>query len=342
MNTSSSYISVTRFLPKFSFLSSEVTWEKYPKKCFSPKCAGKSQVKKRSTISKKKATEPDRKSKYSAMTDFAKDEKLLFSPQPSTSAASLSCIYAFPNEYTVGICSLGYQIIWRMLSEMEEMRVSRLFTDASEPLMQNPDLLGFSFSWELDYANILKMLEELQIPMCSSDRDSSHPIVFGGGPVLTTNPEPYTDFFDVVLLGDGEDLMTNFLAAVRATKGPEIDRKERLIALSSVPGVYVPSNYIVEYESAEGKIVSIRPINETVPPFVKKQTYRGRDLAVSTVVTQRMAWENIFMVEVVRSCPEMCRFCLASYSTLPFRSAPVEDSLIPSIESGLQVNSQKP
>ncbi|MGA0199877.1 MAG: radical SAM protein, partial [Prochlorotrichaceae cyanobacterium] len=82
---------------------------------------------------------------------------------------------------------------------------------------------------------------------------------------------------------------------------------------------------------------SIQPLDSTTSPQVAKQTYRGNTLSTSAIVTSRAAWENIFMVEVVRSCPEMCRFCLASYLTLPFRTASLESSLIPAIERGLQV-----
>lgn len=79
------------------------------------------------------------------------------------------------------------------------------------------------------------------------------------------------------------------------------------------------------------------PHHSGVPPIVTKQTYKGPSLARSTVVTAKMAWPSIYMVEVVRSCPEMCRFCLASYASLPFRAPPVEDTLIPAIEAGLAV-----
>jgi radical SAM superfamily enzyme YgiQ (UPF0313 family) len=84
-------------------------------------------------------------------------------------------------------------------------------------------------------------------------------------------------------------------------------------------------------------VQSIQPIAAGIPERIVKQTYRGNTLSASTVVTQKAAWENIYMVEVVRSCPEMCRFCLASYLTLPFRVADVEESLIPVIARGLQV-----
>jgi radical SAM superfamily enzyme YgiQ (UPF0313 family) len=80
----------------------------------------------------------------------------------------------------------------------------------------------------------------------------------------------------------------------------------------------------------------VEPAEEGVPERVSKQTYLGGTLATSMVVSSQMAWENIFMVEVVRSCPEMCRFCLASYLTLPFRTAPVDGALIPAIRKGLK------
>jgi len=117
-------------------------------------------------------------------------------------------------------------------------------------------------------------------------------------------------------------------------------RQTQLQALAQIPGIYVPSLYVVEYEAVDGGISSIKPISLEVPPVVQKQTYRGNTLSASTVVTEKAAWENIFMVEVVRSCPEMCRFCMASYLTLPFRTASLEGSLIPAIEKGLQVTNR--
>ncbi|NJM98661.1 MAG: radical SAM protein [Phormidesmis sp. RL_2_1] len=243
-------------------------------------------------------------------------------------------IFAFPNEYSVGITSLGYQVVWAMLAQRPDIAVSRLFTDVREPLPLAAELLGFSLSWELDYVNVLNMLEQQQVPLRSRDRSSSHPLVFGGGPVLTANPEPFAVFFDIILLGEGETLLDDFLDAYQQIRGD--DRATQLKALAQIPGVYVPSLYAVTYIANDGPIASILPTAADVPATVTKQTYRGNVLSASTVVTPKAAWENIFMVEVVRSCPEMCRFCLASYLTLPFRTASVEASLIPAIERGLQ------
>lgn len=261
-------------------------------------------------------------------------ERLLFTPAtPNTDAIPL--IFAFPNEYSVGITSLGYQVVWATLAMREDVQVSRLFTDIHEQLPPKPEIVGFSISWELDYVNILNLLESLSIPIRADERHDHHPLIFGGGPVLTANPEPYADFFDVILLGDGETLLGDFITAYKSVRNAS--RKTQLTTLAQVAGIYIPSLYAVEYETTDGAVKSIKPISDEVPALVQKQTYRGNVLSASTVVTQKAAWENIYMVEVVRSCPEMCRFCLASYLTLPFRTASLEASLIPAIEKGLEV-----
>jgi radical SAM superfamily enzyme YgiQ (UPF0313 family) len=264
-------------------------------------------------------------------------ERLLFTPATAETHA-IPIIFAFPNEYTVGITSLGYQIVWATLALRSDVKVSRLFTDISEPIPPSPELVGFSISWELDYVNLLERLEFLQIPIRANHRSEEHPLIFGGGPVLTANPEPFADFFDVILLGDGENLLGDFIDAYQTVRGQ--NRQTQLRKLSTIPGIYIPSLYQVNYESPTGNIKSIEPIDIDIPSQIQKQTYRGNTLSASTVVTEKAAWENIFMVEVVRSCPEMCRFCLASYLTLPFRTANLEASLIPAIEKGLTVTNR--
>ena len=270
------------------------------------------------------------------MTPFA-DERLLFDPvAPDADAVPL--IFAFPNDYTIGITSLGYQVVWSTFAMRADVDVCRLFTDISEPLPSESELLGFSVSWELDYVNIFKLLEQLGIPLRSCDRTSDHPLIFGGGPVLTGNPEPFAEFFDIILAGDGEVVLGPFIDAYKEVR--DQDRAAKLKRLAKVPGIYVPSLYHVTYRDKEGAIEAITPIDPDIPEIVAKQTYRGNTLSASTVVTEHSAWENIFMVEVVRSCPEMCRFCLASYLTLPFRTASLEESLIPAIAQGLNVTNR--
>ncbi len=233
---------------------------------------------------------------------------------------------------------MGYQVVWAKLCTRSDLQVSRLFIDVHESLPKCPELVGFSLSWELDYANILQMLGNLDIPLRSQARSEVHPLIFGGGPVLTANPEPFADFFDVILLGDGEELLDAFITTMQTIR--DADRATQLLTLAQVPGLYVPSLYEVCYQSPTGAITAIQPISPEVPAQVHKQTYRGNTLSASTVVTPKAAWESIYMVEVVRSCPEMCRFCLASYLTLPFRTPAVHQTLIPQIEKGLRVTNR--
>lgn len=246
---------------------------------------------------------------------------------------------AFPSTYTVGITSLGFQVVWASLASRGDVDVRRLFTDQGDPPHggqrgRGPDLdlFGLSLSWELDGPVLLDLLEQQRIPLWSQERGESDPIVFGGGPVLTANPEPLAPFFDVVLLGDGELLLPAFIDAVLARR--DAPRVERLRALARIPGVYVPSLYAPRY-GAEGDLLAVEPIDAGIPATVAKQTWGGNTLSHSMVITPEAAWPSIHMVEVVRSCPELCRFCLASYLTLPFRTPSLDDGLIPAVEKGL-------
>ncbi len=275
------------------------------------------------------------------MRMFAADETLLFTPVPPAVEDPLRVVYSYPNEYSVGITSLGFQLVWAWLAQQPSVSVSRAFTDANEPLPSEPHLLGFSLGWELDYANMLDMLARWGVPLRAADRTDAHPLVFGGGGVLTGNPEPYAPFFDVVLLGDAEVVLPAFIRALEAARDAGATRAETLLALAAVPGVYVPSLYEVSYDTPGGLVAAVTPVAAGVPAEVLKQTHRGRVLAASAVVSPRMAWPDIFMVEVARSCPEMCRFCAASYLTLPFRPAPLEDDdgggLLASVALGMTV-----
>ncbi len=258
-------------------------------------------------------------------------ETLLFTPSISEPNA-LRTILAFPNTYKVGITSLGYQVIWATLAQRKDVNVRRLFTDQGDPPHRTIDLFGLSLSWELDGPVLLDLLEQQRIPLWSHQRKEEDPLVFGGGPVLTANPEPLAPFFDVILLGDGENLLPKFIDKIFQIRN--IPRADRLQQLAQIPGIYIPSLYIPQYAN-DGTLIGINPIQANVPNTISKQTWQGNTLSHSTVITPDAAWPNIHMVEVVRSCPELCRFCLASYLTLPFRSPSLEDGLIPAVEAGL-------
>ncbi|MDP8966743.1 MAG: radical SAM protein, partial [Cyanobacteriota bacterium] len=192
-------------------------------------------------------------------------ERLLFTPA-TPNADAVPTIFAFPNEYSVGITSLGYQVVWATLAARPDLQVSRLFTDCHEPLPGQPELLGYSLSWELDFVNILNLLEFLEIPVRAAARSHDHSLVFGGGPVLTANPEPFADFFDVILLGDGENLLGDFIDAYKDVR--TADRNTQLRHLAQVPGLYVPSLYEVTYDDATGEIEAIQPVDDQIPAVV--------------------------------------------------------------------------
>jgi len=254
-------------------------------------------------------------------------------------AGALRVVLAFPSTYSVGITSLGYQVVWATLARRSDVDVRRLFTDQADPPHGGGhgrggqlDLFGLSLSWELDGPVLLELLERQRIPIWAGERGDADPIVFGGGPVLTANPEPLAPFLDAVLLGDGELLLPAFLDALQECR--DRPRPERLRRLAQVPGVYVPSLYAPRY-GADGVLLGIVPREAGIPATVAKQTWRGNTLSHSAVITPEAAWPSIHMVEVVRSCPELCRFCLASYLTLPFRTPSLDDGLIPAVEKGL-------
>jgi hypothetical protein len=132
-------------------------------------------------------------------------------------------VLAFPSTYTVGITSLGYQVVWATLAQRADVDVRRLFTDQGDPAHggnrgRGPDLdlFGLSLSWELDGPVLLDLLEQCRIPVWAVERGDGDPIVFGGGPVLTANPEPLAPFFDAWLLGEGEEPITSPSEALSA------------------------------------------------------------------------------------------------------------------------------
>lgn len=248
--------------------------------------------------------------------------------------------WAFPNSYLVGMSSLAYQVVWWLLESDVDVAVRRVFTDCHDDRCDGSELVGFTLSWELDYVNVLKALEKLRIAPLSSDRVSGSPIVFGGGPVLSANPEPFAEMFDCVLLGEAESIVPAFINAWKKIRSlPE--RKAQLLELSRIEGIYVPSLYRYRLASPGGPIESVEPVVEGVPSQLRKQVFDfPSDYAAhSVMLTPDTAWGDMFLVEVVRSCPQACRFCLASYLTRPFRTPSVE-TLMKKIDLGLRFTSK--
>lgn len=256
-----------------------------------------------------------------------KDEQLLL-PLPPKTRQDIQLAWAYPNTYSIGMSGLGYQLIWWLLEQEPDLDIRRVFTDLAEPGWERSELIGFTLSWELDYANILAQLKSASIPLLSSQRSSEHPFVFGGGPVLTANPEPFADFFDIILLGDAEVTIPNLVSAWRELRSLPT-REEQLRRLANVDGLYVPSLYRVVEQGATEAIERIEPTAEGVPDYPRKQAYSAPDdyAAHSVILSPDGGWGDKFLLELVRSCPQECRFCLASFLTRPFRFPSVKTVL---------------
>ncbi len=264
------------------------------------------------------------------------DKEIYLYPRPIKAEPLFAVTWAFPSTYEVGMASLGYQLVWWLLESDRDLLVHRLFTNRQESGWTRSELLGFTLSWELDYINVLRTLEQASIEAIARERGDDEPLVFGGGPVLSANPEPFAEFFDVVLLGDAEVVVPRFIEAWKQVRGLTT-RKAKLVALSQIDGIYVPSLYRYSLESPTGDLTAVEPIAPAVPAARSKQLFQAPAdyVAHSLVLAPDTAFADMFLVEIARSCPQECRFCLASYLTRPFRAGNV-DTILEKIDLGLK------
>jgi len=221
---------------------------------------------------------------------------------------------AFPGIYSFSMSSLGYLWICRNIDMLEDVNLERICSDTKTTrfMIKDVDLVGFSFSFDLDFINIFKMLEQHKIPLKSNERNENHPLVFGGGPVLSANPEPFSAFFDFIIIGDGEE--TN-LEAIRVCKEHKDEPKEEVLKkLSKIEGIYVPS-----LGSAS----------------VKKASCELSQCIYTPILSEKSFFKNTFIIEIARGCSNRCGFCLASYLNLPNRFVDYEQ-IIESIDLGLK------
>jgi radical SAM superfamily enzyme YgiQ (UPF0313 family) len=244
---------------------------------------------------------------------------------------------AFPNTYFVGMSSLGFQTIYRLFNELDDVVCERVFLPPKQELQQqlsdgSPlltlesqtpvsqfDVLAFSVSFEWDYTNVVSMLRLARLPVRASARNPRHPLVVIGGAVTFVNPEPLALFADVIAAGEGEVLVPALSASIRAAD----DRDDLLRRLASQRGFYIPEFYDVRH-AEDGSIVAFEPRPGTgAPPVVRKaavKTTERLDPPVTSIFTPDTEFGSRFLVEVVRGCANLCRFCWAGYNYLPVRA----------------------
>jgi radical SAM superfamily enzyme YgiQ (UPF0313 family) len=247
---------------------------------------------------------------------------------PTTPVANaLRFGFYYPANYAVSVSALGYLLLFALADQLPQVAATRIHTEnLSAHRASHYDVMGISFAFELDILAILDGLSGLDLPLYAHERPEDAPLVFAGGPVPTTNPEPYAPFFDFFLVGDGETLLPAVLRHLHQLKQqhPTMTRQERLTQLAQThTGVYVPSLYHVSYEGDTGPITAISPVGPDIPAVVQRASVTDMDahVAASPILSDASVYGYSYLVEVRRGCAHRCRFCLASYSTLPAKSA---------------------
>ena len=248
---------------------------------------------------------------------------------------------AFPNTYFVGMSSLGYQTTYRLFNDIEDVVCERVFLPPKQelqaqlasgsPLMtlesQTPvrdfDVLAFSVSFEWDYTNVVTMLRLAGLPPRAADRGPRHPLVVIGGAVTFVNPEPLALFADVIAAGEGEMLIPDLMSSIRDA-GSRDDLLGRLVTHR---GFYVPSFYDVRYAD-DGSVAAFEAKAGTgAPATVRKaavKTTERLDPPATSIFTPDTEFGSRFLIEVVRGCANLCRFCWAGYNYLPVRAFPTD------------------
>jgi radical SAM superfamily enzyme YgiQ (UPF0313 family) len=233
----------------------------------------------------------------------------------------------YPNSYYLGMSSLGFQTIYGLFNDYENVVCERAFWQprkraADAPISlesQRPladfDVIAFSVSYELDYLNIARVLRAAGIPLLATDRHEGHPLLVAGGPSVSANPQPLSPFFDCFAIGEGEAILPDFVRVL--AEGRESPNNELLRELNSLPGIYVPALY-------DGSPVRRRWLAD----FDSTAT-------ASVILTPDTELRDMFIIEAARGCGRGCRFCLAGYWFRPFRFRSV-DSLVSQAEEGLR------
>jgi radical SAM superfamily enzyme YgiQ (UPF0313 family) len=246
---------------------------------------------------------------------------------------------AFPNSYWVGMSNLGLQTVYRLFNAHADIVCERFFLppkqeltaliSAKAPLLtlesQTPvgdfDVVAFSVSFEWDYVNVLTLLRLAQIPRYAAERNHHHPLIVIGGAVTFVNPEPLAPFADVIAAGEGESLVPSLARACSEAT----DRRDLLRRLALERGFYVPSFYEPQY--AAGGSLSGFVSAPGAPASVKKaalRTTEAVDPPATGIFTPDTEFGSRFLIEVVRGCANLCRFCWAGYNYLPVRPFPAD------------------
>jgi len=246
---------------------------------------------------------------------------------------------AYPDVYEVGMSNMALMILYDILNNEEDVLAERVYTpwldmeqamraadihlytlETRHPLAEF-DIIGFTLPYELNYTNVLNMLDLAQIPLLASERDGTHPLIIGGGSG-TYNPEPLSDFFDLFVIGEGEEVILDVLHLYREFGG---DKHELLSGAAEIEGIYVPSLYEVHY-NRNGTVREVRPTHPKAGPIVTKRIVDTLPPTPTKVVVPYVeAIHDRAMIEIQRGCTQGCRFCQAGMIYRPLRERPLDE-----------------
>lgn len=258
------------------------------------------------------------------------------------SAIRVRCCLAFPDVYDLGMSYHGYNLLYERLNANPVWAAERAFTPWPDfdgllrehgiPLyslesrlpLREFDVVGFTLQHEVNYTNILSMLDLGGIPIESRDRSEPFPLILGGGEGAFS-PETMAPFIDAFVIGDGEEAIEEVLHLVDRAKSGGWSRLQLLEALAALPGIYIPEFYDVSYKD-DGTIEAVRPNRPVAPPSVKKRFFNiTQDLgSVRPVVPLLRTVHDRLAIEIRRGCTNGCRFCQAGMITRPVRERSVE------------------
>jgi radical SAM family uncharacterized protein/radical SAM-linked protein len=265
-------------------------------------------------------------------------------------SATIRWALTYPEIYEVGASNLGHIILYSILNTQPRQLCDRAYLPASDlaqklkdtntPLfavesrrsLLDFDILGFSLSYELGATNILEMLSLSGIPLTwqeRQERDNQYPIIFAGGQTATSNPEPYADFFDLIALGDGEELLPEIGSILEEGKIAGLSRRDLLLDLAQIPGVYVPQFYDLQ---ADGRVV---PNHPEVPTKVLRRVATPIPAYSIGLMPYVQTVHDRLTIEIRRGCTRGCRFCQPGMLTRPARDVEPE-AVIDAIETGMR------
>jgi radical SAM family uncharacterized protein/radical SAM-linked protein len=257
----------------------------------------------------------------------------------------------YPEIYEVGSSNLGHIILYNILNAQPRQLCDRaylpapdlatklretetpLFAVESKRSLLEFDILGFSLSYELGATNILEMLSLAQVPLTWKERaanqQQTYPLIFAGGQTATSNPEPYADFFDFIVLGDGEELLPEIGLVLEEGKVAGLSRQELLLDLAQVPGVYVPQFYGMAPDG------SVHPNHPEVPKRILRRVATPIPAYSIGLVPYIETVHDRLVLEIRRGCTRGCRFCQPGMLTRPARDVAPEQ-VIDAVEKGMR------